>query len=106
MELTAPLPVRAAANSASTVLGWCCTPSRRHPDSGRSFLAPPGGQVETGTAVSKENIQPGDAVYSNGTAHVAIWLGDGQVLEAQTFGVPIGVHPFDLNNAENIRRFG
>lgn len=64
------------------------------------------GQVETGTAVSKENIQPGDAVYSNGTAHVAIWLGDGKVLEAQTFGVPVGVHPFDLNNAENIRRFG
>lgn len=64
------------------------------------------GQVETGTAVSKENIQPGDAVYSNGTGHVAIWLGDGKVLEAQTFGVPIGVYPFDLNNAENIRRFG
>ncbi|MCZ4587694.1 peptidoglycan DD-metalloendopeptidase family protein [Rhodococcus opacus] len=64
------------------------------------------GQVETGTAVSKENIQPGDAVYSNNTGHVAIWLGDGKVLEAQTFGVPVGVHPFDLNNAENIRRFG
>ena len=64
------------------------------------------GQIEAGTAVSKENIQPGDAVYSNNTAHVSIWLGDGKVLEAQTFGVPVGVYPFDLNKAENIRRFG
>lgn len=63
-------------------------------------------QVNTGTAVSKQDIQPGDAVFSNNTGHVAIWLGDGKVLEAQTFGVPVGIHPFDLNNAENIRRFG
>ncbi|MDH6284581.1 peptidoglycan DD-metalloendopeptidase family protein [Prescottella agglutinans] len=63
-------------------------------------------QVNQGVAVSKADIQPGDAVFSNGTGHVAIWLGDGKVLEASTFGVPLGVNPFDLNKAENIRRYG
>ncbi|GBF17371.1 peptidoglycan endopeptidase RipA precursor [Rhodococcus sp. Br-6] len=63
-------------------------------------------QVNQGVAVSANDIQPGDAVFSNGIGHVAIWLGDGKVLEAQTFGVPVGVYPFDLNNAENIRRYG
>lgn len=63
-------------------------------------------QVKEGTAVAKADIQPGDAVFSNGTGHVAIWIGDGKVIEASTFGVPLRVNPFDLNNAENIRRYG
>jgi cell wall-associated NlpC family hydrolase len=63
-------------------------------------------QVTMGQKIDKSNIQPGDAVFSNGTGHVAIWLGDNKVLEAQTFGVPVGVHDFDISNVEDVRRYG
>ncbi len=70
----------------------------------------PGGvtteQVTHGTPVRVQDIQPGDAVFSANTGHVSIWAGDGKVVEASDFGIPVGVHNFDLSNAEDIRRYG
>ena len=37
------------------------------------------------------NPQPGDIVFQNGYSHVGIYLGDGEMIEAPTFGVPVRV---------------
>ncbi|MBM4569189.1 peptidoglycan DD-metalloendopeptidase family protein [Rhodococcus hoagii] len=63
-------------------------------------------QVKQGKAISPQDIRPGDAVFSNGTQHVAIWVGDGKVIEAPTFGQSVSINNFDLSKAEDIRRFG
>lgn len=63
-------------------------------------------QVTQGREIAPHDIQPGDAVFSNGTSHVAIWVGDGKVIEAPTFGQAVSINNFDLANAENIRRYG
>lgn len=63
-------------------------------------------QVKHGTPVQKSDLQPGDAIYSENTEHVVIWLGNGKVIEAQQDGVPVGIHDYNLDRAEDIRRFG
>ncbi|WP_075835897.1 MULTISPECIES: peptidoglycan DD-metalloendopeptidase family protein [unclassified Rhodococcus (in: high G+C Gram-positive bacteria)] len=63
-------------------------------------------QLSQGKTIDVKDIQPGDAVFSNGTGHVAIWVGDGKVIEAPTFGQSVSINNFDLSKAENIRRYG
>ena len=54
-------------------------------------------QYWEGTHVSLDSVQPGDLIFwsSDGSAgsiyHVAIYLGNGQMIEAPTFGVPVRV---------------
>lgn len=62
--------------------------------------------VNQGQPVAVDDIRPGDAIFSNSTGHVSIWMGNGKVVEAADFGVPVGVHDFDLSRAEDIRRYG
>lgn len=55
-------------------------------------------QIKLGREVSVQDAQPGDLVFSNfsgpGTPeHVAMYLGDGKVVEAQQSGVPVLVSP-------------
>lgn len=56
-------------------------------------------QVKTGTPVDDlHRMLPGDLVFSNfserGPEHVQLYAGGGQVVEAQTFGVPVKMSPF------------
>lgn len=46
-------------------------------------------QQFAGVGVSLDQIQPGDLLITNGASHVAIYSGDGMVIEAQNLGVPI-----------------
>ena len=54
-------------------------------------------QYWEGTHVSLDSVQPGDLIFwsSDGSAgsiyHVAIYLGNDQMIEAPTFGVPVRV---------------
>lgn len=59
-----------------------------------------------GQPVSMDQMQPGDVVnYYSDASHSAIYIGDGMMVHASTFGVPVRVAP--VNNAPiyNIRRY-
>ena len=59
-----------------------------------------------GQPVSLDQMQPGDVVtYYSDASHVGIYVGDGMIVHASTYGVPVAVAP--LNNAPiyNVRRY-
>lgn len=59
-----------------------------------------------GQPVSMDQIQPGDLVtYYSDASHVGIYIGDGMMVHASTYGVPVRVAP--VNNAPiyDIRRY-
>jgi cell wall-associated NlpC family hydrolase len=59
-----------------------------------------------GRAVSVDQMQPGDIVsYYSDASHVGLYIGDGMIVHASTFGVPVAVSP--VNNAPiyNVRRY-
>ncbi|WP_441957257.1 peptidoglycan hydrolase RipC [Mycolicibacterium houstonense] len=59
-----------------------------------------------GQPVSTDQMQPGDLVtYYSDASHVGIYIGDGQMVHASTYGTPVRVAP--VNNAPiyNVRRY-
>ena len=50
-------------------------------------------QVNVGSPVSYDNLQPGDLVFTNGVQHVGIYVGGGQMLHASMPGVGVIVGP-------------
>ncbi|QCB28825.1 C40 family peptidase [Corynebacterium endometrii] len=51
-------------------------------------------QLAGGTPVPLDQLQPGDIVgYFPGVTHVGMYIGDGQVVHASTYGVPVQVVP-------------
>lgn len=63
-------------------------------------------QAAGGQPVSMDSIQPGDVIsYYSDASHVGIYVGDGMMVHASTFGIPVAVVP--MNNAPiyNIRRY-
>ncbi|MGV0717291.1 peptidoglycan hydrolase RipC [Mycolicibacterium sp. XJ662] len=59
-----------------------------------------------GQAVSVDQMQPGDVVnYYSDASHSAIYIGDGMMVHASTYGTPVRVAP--VNNAPiyNVRRY-
>ncbi len=53
-------------------------------------------QVSAGTPVSPSELAPGDLVfYYDGLSHVALYVGDGQIIHASRTGVPITLAPVD-----------
>ncbi len=64
------------------------------------------GSSAGGQPVSLDDMQPGDVVnYYSDASHSAIYIGDGLMVHASTFGVPVAVSP--VNNAPifNVRRY-
>ncbi len=54
-------------------------------------------QAGMGQQVSRAELQPGDLVfYGNPIYHVAIYIGDGRIVHARTFGQPLSVTSVDL----------
>ncbi|NKY20736.1 C40 family peptidase [Tsukamurella spumae] len=47
--------------------------------------------MSAGTPVSQGELRPGDVVITNGGGHAALYVGNGQVVEAVTAGVPVRV---------------
>jgi cell wall-associated NlpC family hydrolase len=53
-------------------------------------------QVNAGTRVSRSELAPGDLVfYYSGLSHVALYIGDGQIIHAARPGTPVRLAPVD-----------
>ena len=53
-------------------------------------------QMGSGTSVDRGDLQPGDLIiYYPDAHHVGMYVGDGYVIHASTFGVPVKVVPID-----------
>ncbi|WP_153504462.1 C40 family peptidase [Cumulibacter manganitolerans] len=60
------------------------------------------GQQGFGTSVSLSALQPGDLVFAPG--HVAIYIGNGTVVHAPTFGSPVRTMPMSYMDFTSARR--
>ncbi|MGE0214385.1 peptidoglycan hydrolase RipC [Mycolicibacterium sp.] len=59
-----------------------------------------------GQPVSPDQMQPGDLVtYYSDASHVGIYLGDGMMVHASTFGSPVRVAPVNNAPIHNVRRY-
>ena len=62
--------------------------------------------AQGGQPVSLDQMQPGDLVtYYSDASHVAIYLGDGMMVHASTYGTPVRVAPVDNAPIYNVRRY-
>lgn len=53
-------------------------------------------QMSAGVPVSRDQLQPGDLIiYYPDAHHVGMYVGDGYVIHASTFGIPVKVVPVD-----------
>jgi cell wall-associated NlpC family hydrolase len=63
-------------------------------------------QATVGTPVSRDELQPGDVVFFYSDAsHVGIYAGNGMILHASTFGVPVAVAPIGSTPFHSARRY-
>lgn len=63
-------------------------------------------QAASGTPVRKEDLQPGDLVlYYSDASHVGMYAGNGNIVHASTFGVPVKVAPLDAYPFYGARRY-
>ncbi|MFC7675780.1 peptidoglycan hydrolase RipC [Mycolicibacterium sp. GCM10028919] len=59
-----------------------------------------------GQAVSTDQMQPGDLVtYYSDASHVGIYIGDGMMVHASTYGSPVAVAPVNNAPIHNVRRY-
>ncbi|MGV9793537.1 NlpC/P60 family protein [Gordonia sp. NPDC003422] len=62
-------------------------------------------QLASGRAIDRNNLEPGDLIiYYPGATHVGMYVGDGYVIHASTFGVPVKVVPIDEAGPYNAAR--
>jgi cell wall-associated NlpC family hydrolase len=62
-------------------------------------------QSRMGTAVSRADLQPGDLVYFySPVSHVGLYIGDGKMVHARTFGSPVAVTSVDMSGYAGARR--
>jgi peptidoglycan DL-endopeptidase CwlO len=62
-------------------------------------------QSRMGTEVSRAGLQPGDLVYFySPVSHVGIYIGDGKMVHARTFGQPVAVTSVDQRGYAGARR--
>ncbi|MEZ5213120.1 MULTISPECIES: C40 family peptidase [unclassified Gordonia (in: high G+C Gram-positive bacteria)] len=62
-------------------------------------------QMGGGTPVARGDLKPGDLIIYYGDAHhVGMYVGDGYVIHASTFGVPVAVVPIDKAGPYNSAR--
>jgi len=63
-------------------------------------------QSAGGQPVSLEQMQPGDVVtYYSDASHVGLYVGDGMMVHASTFGVPVAVESVHNAPIYNVRRY-
>ncbi|WP_306359361.1 NlpC/P60 family protein [Nocardia sp. CC227C] len=63
-------------------------------------------QSQFGTPVSQADLQPGDVVFFYPeVSHVGIYAGNGLMLHASTFGVPVAVAPMGSTPFHSARRY-
>lgn len=60
-------------------------------------------QINQGRPVSRDQLQPGDLVFTNGVGHVGIYVGGGQMIHAARPGVGVIVGPiYNFSSARRI----
>lgn len=63
-------------------------------------------QLAGGTPVSMGELQPGDIIgYYPGVTHVGMYIGDGMVVHASDYGIPVQVVPVDSMPAQGAVRY-
>ncbi|MBF6439221.1 NlpC/P60 family protein [Nocardia cyriacigeorgica] len=63
-------------------------------------------QASFGTPVAKDDLRPGDVVFFYpDISHVGIYAGNGLMLHASTFGVPVAVAPMGSTPYHSARRY-
>ena len=64
--------------------------------SGKSIPRTSSAQIAGGTSVSRGDLQPGDIVgFYPGVTHVGMYIGDGQIVHASDYGIPVQVVSVD-----------
>ncbi|MGB3302314.1 NlpC/P60 family protein [Gordonia sp. (in: high G+C Gram-positive bacteria)] len=72
---------------------------------GRTIPRTSEAQLAGGTPVGRDQLKPGDLViYYPGATHVGMYVGEGYVVHASTFGVPVAVVPLDKAGPYNSAR--
>ncbi|WNV75465.1 C40 family peptidase [Geodermatophilus sp. DSM 44513] len=62
-------------------------------------------QSRMGVAVARGDLQPGDLVYFGSPVyHVGIYVGNGKMVHARTFGMPVAVTTVDIGDYAGARR--
>jgi peptidoglycan DL-endopeptidase CwlO len=62
--------------------------------------------ADGGAPVSLDQMQPGDVVnYYSDASHSAIYIGNGMMVHASTYGTPVRVAPVDNAPIYNVRRY-
>ena len=62
--------------------------------------------AQGGQAVDMSQMQPGDVVtYYSDASHAAIYIGDGMMVHASTYGTPVQVAPVNNAPIHNVRRY-
>lgn len=69
---------------------------------GREITRTTYSQINQGRPVSRDQLQPGDLVFTNGVEHVGIYVGGGQMIHAARPGVGVIVGP--IYNYSSARR--
>ena len=73
---------------------------------GKSIPRTSQAQASAGQQVSLSNIQPGDiVVYYGGASHVAIYAGNGQIIDALNSGIPVGYRDLHMMPIHSVVRF-
>ncbi len=63
-------------------------------------------QAQGGVPVSRDNLQPGDVViFYDDASHVGLYAGDGNIVHASTFGVPVKVQSMASFPFHSARRY-
>lgn len=63
-------------------------------------------QLAGGTPVSMDALQPGDIVgYYAGVTHVGMYIGDGKIVHASDYGIPVQVVPVNSMPAQGAVRY-
>ncbi|TPG34653.1 peptidoglycan hydrolase RipC [Mycolicibacterium hodleri] len=59
-----------------------------------------------GRPVARDDLQPGDIVtFYSDVSHAGIYIGDGMMVHASTYGTPVRVAPVDSSPFHNARRY-
>lgn len=63
---------------------------------GKTIPRTSGAQISGGTPVTRDQLQPGDIVgYYPGVSHVGMYIGDGKIVHASDYGIPVQVVSVD-----------
>ncbi|GAB3692436.1 C40 family peptidase [Corynebacterium nasicanis] len=105
-SLTGEGAVGAALSKLGSPYGWGATGPDQfdcsglmlwaHQQQGKSIPRTSQAQLAGGTPVSRADLQPGDIVgYYPGVTHVGMYIGNGQLVHASDYGIPVQVVSVD-----------